>query len=214
MIRHEPIQSDEMDRSKETDRSKEMDRSKCKRLLLVGCVLIIIVIILIIVLWDVFHKISYESNDERDIPITARVFSHSHHHYHCNDAGFDCCYIYTPDKKYKIDPSRIVAKDNNSTNCPTYMEIVNRYKDYINTYNLDENCNQSECCKMDVTYDLSKRFNINMHTNVIQLDRKNCPDTHYLIYLYTNRYPDPNMGGGFVIILILLGCCLLWLAFG
>lgn len=192
-----------------TDNDEQTIPDKSKRLKKTYCILFIIVVLVVLIIWSTTRKLYYDSGEEQDIPITARIMGH-YKKYHCDDKGFDCCYIYTRDKKYKIDPKYIVAEDSNSSNCPTFMEIINKYKQYIHKYEREDNCTNTECCKIDVTYDLQKRQYSNINKPIIDVNKNKCPSIFHMIYLNTHGYPDPDCDY-YILVGLLLIVILMWL---
>lgn len=189
------------------DEQTEMDKSKRSKK--TCCILFVIVVLVVLIIWSTTRNLQYDSGKEQDIPVTARLIGHGHYKkYHCNDMGFDCCYIYTRDKRYKIDPRYIVASDIDSSNCPSFMEIVNKYKHYIHKYEREDNCTDTQCCKLDVSYDLQKRQDSNINKRIIDVNKHVCPNIYHMIYLHTHGYPDPDADT--IILLLLLSILLIW----
>ena len=186
-----------------TDNDEQTKMDKSKRLKKTCCILFVLVVLVVLLIWSTTRNLYYDSGEEQDIPITARIYGHVRFKkYHCDDKGFDCCYIYTRDKRYKIDPRYIVASDKDSSNCPTFSEIVNKYKHYINKYEREDKCTNTHCCKLDVTYDLQKRYNGHINNTIIDVNKHICPNIYHMIYLHTHGYPDPDTD--LIIMVILL----------
>lgn len=195
-----------------TDKDEQTKMDKSKRLKKIYCILSIIVSLVVLITWSITRNLYYDSGEEQDIPITARIIGHGHYKkYHCDDMGFDCCYIYTQDKQYKIDPRYVVASDKESSNCPTFVEIINKYKQYIHKYEREDNCTNTQCCKLDVTYDLQKRYNDHINNTIIDINKHICPNIYHMIYLHTHGYPDPDLDFelllGFIVFTLFVWLC-------
>lgn len=163
------------------------------------CLLLLFIGYLYLMLW-VFHA-NDEGSEDKSISITARVgaFHHNHRIYRCDDRGFDCCYLYTEQHDYQFNPRYIVGKDEEGSNCPSLEDIVKRYNDYLEEYEINANCTEVQCCHVDNTKENKVRNHRDeVETLVIESEVKminqvsTCPSIPHLMFMETHGYPDPN----------------------
>jgi len=175
--------------------------------------LIVFVLYLLFLMQLIFH-----GNDEGSESITASLnrFHHNHRIYRCNDRGFDCCYLYTEQHNYQFNPRYMVGKDEGGSNCPSLEDIVNRYNDYLEYYEMNANCTDVQCCHVDNTKENKVRnhrdeneiLEIRMELKVIN-GISTCPSILRLMYMETHGYPNPNRD-----LYILLGFFMLLFCWG
>jgi len=178
------------------------------------------VIIFLLLLFMVVFKMLFPDSQTEDVSgtnkLTAKIYGHSnHHHYRCDDRGFDCCYIYTKGHNYQISPRYIVAKDEVSSNCPSLTRLVNGYNNYLNDYDNNVNCTEVTCCKIDNSEEIKVRYHSDAHELLeVNLESKEkggkstCPKIEELISKYVHNYPSPYEDYILLSILGVIVCCL------
>ena len=140
---------------------------------------------------------------------------HNHRIHRCDDRGFDCCYLYTEQHNYQFNPKYIVGKDEEGSNCPSLEDIVKRYNEYLEEYEMNANCSEVVCCHVDNT----KENKIRNHRDEVEtlviksevkpnIHLKSCPSISHLMYMETQHYPDPNQDLYILCGLGVLLCCL------
>lgn len=182
------------------------------------CLLILFIGYLLIMQW-VFHENdgTYEPISD-SIMASANRFHHNSRIHRCDDRGFDCCYIYTEQHNYQFNPRYILGKDEQGSNCPSLKDIVNRYNNYLELYEMNANCTEVQCCHVDNTKENKIRNHRDeVETLVIESELNvinhvtTCPSIHHLMYMESHNYPDPNrdlyiIGGIFVILICWVLC--------
>lgn len=190
------------------------------------CALILCILIfvgyLLLMYWVMHVNDEGDQNISSSSPedITARLIGGMHNRriYRCDDRGFDCCYIYTNNHRYKFDPKYFVGRDEEGSNCPTLKEIVNKYNSYLEKYDISANCSEVPCCHVDNTKENNIRNHrdeyeiLEIHEELKVIYRKTtCSSIPHLMYMYVHNYPDPNSDlyllGGLLCIIICLNIC-------
>jgi len=120
-----------------------------------------------------------------------RGFHSTYHKFHCDDRGYDCCYIYAK-HTHKISPEVAVGIDESGSNCPTLVTLINNYNKYIDQYFTPKNCSEVECCTIDASRDLSVRYNETFKDSLYEIKEEVCPTIAAIIYKYELGYPDPK----------------------
>ena len=59
-----------------TDKDEQTKMDKSKRLKKIYCILSIIVVLVVLLIWSTTRNLYYDSGEEQDIPITARIYGH------------------------------------------------------------------------------------------------------------------------------------------
>ena len=72
-----------------TDNDEQTKMDKSKRLKKTCCILFVLVVLVVLLIWSTTRNLYYDSGEEQDIPITARIYGHVRFKkYHCDDKGF------------------------------------------------------------------------------------------------------------------------------
>lgn len=190
----------------------------------ISCICALILFILMFIgyialMYWVMHVDDGDDGDGRNISspspedITARFVMHNHRTYRCDDGGFDCCYIYTNDHKYKFKPKYFVGRDEEGSNCPTLKEIVNKYNHYLEKYDISANCSEVPCCHVNNTKE-NKIRNHREEYEILEIHeelnkKKPCSSISYLMYIHVKNYPDPDQDLYILGVLLCIGGCLM-----
>lgn len=208
MVESEENEDPTVDRSELSDLDSE-EGSNVKRCFKCSCrkvcafllIVMLAICFLIIIYFSTWKSGTVDTSDTVDT--SARVFHSSHHERTCDNiydednSIYGCCEITDEHNDvYKLSLHRIVKRNEEGTNCPTYTSLLNDMKKYMNKYkdyfqHAYEKPRDNPCIKGGVTLPVGK-----------------CPETWEVITAYNHYYIDPEPEYWLLWIILIVGACL------
>ena len=180
------------------------------------CLVIFVILIFVTLTWYILsnNDDGEETGQHSHLEASAGgAWPHRHlsrrarHHPYCGEDGIECCHIYGQYHDYKIDPKRIIKRDESGSNCPSLLTLVQNYNEYHKKSSGDVNCSMTECCSVDISRDELIRHNVTWLGGPILVPVSKethdvCPRITTMIVAYEDYYNgDPD---GIAIILLIM----------